>query len=717
LIYLFPHEIAHLTNIKQSQFFASFIVIFNTSACQFKNVTYIYPGKSFCISMHSIDNYFNYKFDIMKQMKFGLFFTVLFSLLVFATSQLNCQVHMPLIFSDNMVLQRDQEIRVWGRAGSGERVRVTLGKQRQTARAANDGRWEVLFAPLNAGGPYTMKVEGRNTLEYSNILIGDVWLCSGQSNMEWPVSQSANPDQEIRNSSYPEIRLFTVPRRTSSKPEDDLESGTWEECGPETVASFSATGYFFGRHIHGETGVPVGLINSSWGGTVAETWISRETMAGIDDFKEIMARAGEPDLEKQQEEIMVRLMEWNETIEQHDEGKAGNWHDPGHDDSKWDKMKLPTQWESAGLPGVDGVVWFRKEITLSAEEAQLPLTLNLGAIDDSDYTYLNGQLVGTTLNQYSQNRRYMVDGSMLREGKNIIAVRVIDNGGGGGIWGDAGKLFYQTGLNQVSLADYWKYAVGIETGPQPQLQGGPNSFPSLLYNGMIHPVTPFAIRGVIWYQGESNAGRAYQYRTLFRELIKDWRKQWANNDLPFLFVQLTSFMAETSEPVESDWAELREAQTMALELPNTGMAVIIDIGDADDIHPQNKQDVGKRLALAALKTSYNHDIVSTGPVYRSMQVDGNRIVLSFDTSGSKLKANDKYGYLKGFAIASEDRVFHWAKAYIEDGKVIVYCDKVSHPVLSGMHGQITPPMQIFSTPRVCLLHLSEPTAGPASPWD
>jgi sialate O-acetylesterase len=601
------------------------------------------------------------------------------SIIMFLTpSNLKADVSMPLIFSDNMVLQRDREIRVWGSADSGERVRVTLENERKTTRAGNDGRWEVLFTPMSAGGPYSMKVEGRNTLEFSNILIGDVWLCSGQSNMEWPISQSANPEHEIRSSSYPDIRLFTVPRRTSSKPEDDIESGTWVECGPETVTSFSATGYFFGRHIHRETGVPVGLINSSWGGTVAETWISRETMAGIDDFKEIMSRAEEP--EKQQEEIMVRLLEWNEKIERQDAGKAGNWHDPDHEDLEWEMMKLPTVWEQAGLPGLDGVVWFRKEITLTAEEANRPLILNIGAIDDSDYTYLNGHLVGTTLNQYSQNRRYMVDPAMLKEGLNILAVRVIDNGGGGGIWGDAGKLYYQSADNQISLAGHWKYAVGIETGPQPQPQGGPNSFPSLLFNGMIHPVTPLAIRGVIWYQGESNAGRAYQYRTLFRELIKDWRKQWANENMPFLFVQLTSFMAPAAEPVESDWAELREAQSMALELPNTGMAVIIDIGDADDIHPRNKQDVGKRLALAALKISYDHDIVSAGPVYRSMQVDGDRIVLSFDTSGSELKGNDKYGYIKGFTIAGEDRVFHWAKAYLEDGKVVVYSEKVTRPV-------------------------------------
>ena len=436
-----------------------------------------------------------------------------FTAAVFFSLTVTANVRMPVIFSDNMVLQRDASIRIWGWAGQDERVTVILGDQKQVARTGRDGQWEVNLSPMEAGGPFNMRVEGSNSLEFNNILIGDVWVCSGQSNMEWPVNRSANPETEIKNASYPEIRLFTVPRTTGMSPADDLEGGEWLECSPESIPSFSAVGYYFGRHIHRESGVPVGLLHSSWGGTVAETWISRETIASLDDFSDMLENTGNEDPDKIQ--------------------------------------------------------------------AETP---------------------------------------------------------------------------------------------------GPNSFPSLLYNGMINPITPFSIKGIIWYQGESNAGRAYQYREIFPALIADWRKQWGQDELPFLFVQLANFMAPVSEPAESDWAELREAQAMALSLPATGMAVAIDIGEADDIHPLNKQDVGKRLALSALKVAYGRDIVHSGPVYNSMSIEGGRIRLSFTSVGSGLMAKDKYGYLKGFAIAGEDREFHWAKAYIDNDEVVVYCDKVKSPV-------------------------------------
>ena len=424
-------------------------------------------------------------------------------------------VRMSKIFSDNMVLQRDTEITVWGWADSGEQVTVTLGGQNRVAETGIDGRWEVSLTSMKAGGPFKMLVNGKNSLEFSNILVGDVWICSGQSNMEWPISRSADADNEIAHADYPEIRLFTVPREIAVIPADDLAGGNWEECSPETVASFSAVGYFFGRHIHKETGVPVGLINSSWGGTIAETWISRETMGTIDDFKEVMASADLIDLQQRQAE-----------------------------------------------------------------------TVN----------------------------------------------------------------------------------------------GGPNSFPTLLFNGMINPVTSFNIKGAIWYQGESNAGRAYQYREVFPALITDWRKQWGQGELPFFFVQLANFMAPVSDPVESGWAELREAQAMTLSLPATGMAVAIDIGEADDIHPLNKQDVGKRLALSALKVTYGRDIVHSGPVYDYMRVEGDGIRIGFTSTGSGLMSKDKYGYLKGFTIAGKDRKFHWARAIIENNDVVVYSDQVSNPV-------------------------------------
>ena len=435
---------------------------------------------------------------------------IIISILLGLSPLTSANIRMPRIFSDNMVLQRDAGIRIWGWADQDERVTVILGDQKKVTRTGRDGRWEVSLLPMKAGGPFQMSVQGKNSLEFSNILIGDVWVCSGQSNMAWSVSRSANPDHEILHADHPEIRLFTVPRTIDTSPANDLTGGEWFVCSPESISSFSAVAYYFGRHINIESGVPVGLINSSWGGTVAETWISRPTIATIDDFREIIAQTGQP---------------------------AGG-----------------------------------------------------------------------------------------------------------------------------------------------QRTDGPNSFPSLLYNGMINPIISFSIKGVIWYQGESNAGRAYQYREIFPALIGDWRKQWGQDEMPFLFVQLANFKAPVTDPAESDWAELREAQAMALALPSTGMAVTIDIGEADDIHPLNKQDVGKRLALSALKVAYDRDIVHSGPVYNSMSIEGTRIRLDFTSFGSGLTAKDRYGYLKGFAIAGEDGKFQWAQAFIEGDQVVVYSNRVKNPV-------------------------------------
>jgi sialate O-acetylesterase len=589
-------------------------------------------------------------------------------------------VQMPRIFSDNMVLQREVPVRVWGKADSGERVRVTFQGQTKNARADRSGNWTLTLDPLKPGGPFDLMIRGKNTITYTNILVGDVWLGSGQSNMEWSVQRSANPEEEIKMANHPLIRIFTVPRRMSSQPLDHLEGGEWLVCTPENIPNFSAVAYYFGRHLQTELEVPIGLINSSWGGTVAETWISKESIATHDDFRGMISQGPDFDLEKIQAEALRKRDQWVESLEKDDLGNQHNWQDPNFDDSGWGTMVLPGLWEQSVLPDLDGVVWFRRVINLTKSQSGQSMILNLGPIDDSDYTYVNGTLVGKTIDKYADSRRYEVPANLLKEGENIIAVRVVDTGGGGGFWADYSQLYYLAGTQRESLTGDWKYAVGVKSAAPPQAASGPNIFPSLLYNGMIKAIVPFSIRGVIWYQGESNAGRHYQYRSLFPLLINDWRKQWNNPEMPFLFVQLANYMQPSRLPADTDWARLREAQTMTLSLPKTGMAVIIDIGEADDIHPRNKQDVGKRLALAALKVSYGKDIVYSGPMYQSMNVDGNTIRINFDHIGGGLTANDKYGYLKGFAIAGEDKVFHWAKARLVGNQVIVYNADVKNPV-------------------------------------
>ena len=614
--------------------------------------------------------------QLVKPWAFCLFFLMLFSGMAQAI------VKLPYIFTNNMVLQRDVKVPVWGWAAKGEGVKITFAGKKYSAKPAVDGKWTVYLDPLPAGGPYEMVIKGKNEIVLKNILMGEVWVCSGQSNMEMPLAgwgNIKNSAKEIAEANYPNIRLFTVVKKVGDKPVAELEPAEWKVCSPATIPEFSSVGYFFGRNLNKELNVPIGLINTSWGGTIAETWMSAGAANSIEDFKEPVKQLSSLNSDKLKTEAEAKSKIWNENIEKNDAGIRNKWFESAADDSQWKEMRLTQQWETAGLPDFDGVVWFRKEIVLNDAEAKAGITLNLAMIDDNDISFVNGKQVGAT-NNYSTKRIYKVDPSILKTGKNIIAVKVIDTGGGGGIYGEPQDLSYTSSLGTNSLVGDWKYNIGIKTGSKPDASTGPNSFPTLLYNGMIYPMLPIAVRGAIWYQGESNASRAYQYQSVFPTLITDWRKQFANPNMPFYFVQLANFMEVNTQPVESEWAELREAQTKTLALPNTGMAVTIDIGDAKDIHPKNKQDVGYRLSLPALKNEYNKNIEYSGPLYKSQKIEGNKIRISFDHVGKGLVTKDKYGYLKGFTIAGADKKFVWAKAWLEGSEVVVYADRVSQPV-------------------------------------
>ncbi len=453
-------------------------------------------------------------------------------------------VRLPAVISDNMVLQRGAKVSIWGWAEPGEQV--TVGVSWHTMQwgltADQQGKWRFEMTPPKAGGPYEMTIRGKNTITIKNILVGEVWVGSGQSNMQMAVRHSANAEQEIAAANYPNIRLFSVQRTVADQPQSDCV-GNWQSCSPETVGDFSAVAYFFGRELHKELNVPVGLIHTSWGGTPAEAWTSRAVLDAEPDVKPILQRyddavAKYPQAKKEHEE---KVAEWEKAVQ---EAKA--------------------------------------------------------------------------------------------EGKN--------------------------------------------PPPRPGAPFGPDHphAPAGLYNAMIAPLIPYGIAGAIWYQGESNAGRAYQYRKLFPAMITNWRHDWGRGDFPFLFVQLANFMATKPEPGDSEWAELREAQLLTLALPNTGMAVIIDIGEANDIHPKNKQDVGKRLAFWALAKTYGSKLVYSGPLYKSMQVEGNRVTLHFDHVGGGLVAGGGEP-LKGFAIAGADRKFVWADAKIDGDTVVVSSDQVAEP--------------------------------------
>ncbi len=606
------------------------------------------------------------------------------------------------LFTDNMVLQRDIELPVWGRATPKAKVTVIFKKQKIAALADENGEWSVTLAPESAGGPFDLKIVGKDSIILSNILIGEVWICSGQSNMEWSVSNSNNAEEEIAAADYPNIRLFQVNHATSLNHQDDVDAGGWQACSPATVPGFSAVGYFFGRTLHEELGIPIGLIKTAWGGTIAEAWTAGEFLREMDDFAEVMdsLQTTATTEEELQAEYEAKVQAWQQAVD----AKIANaqeggpaWEHEDVDETSWDSMELPVLWESAGLPGFDGIAWFRTSFELDST-FNGNFTLSLGPIDDQDITFINGVKIGAT-GVYNTPREYTVPDGLLKPGKNVVAVQALDTGGGGGIWGDASQMWLKNAdeSTNIDLSGEWKYKVGVslsDVPPRPASPDSPNR-PTVLYNAMLEPLMPYAIRGAIWYQGESNATRAYQYRELFPTMINSWRANWSQGDFPFYFVQLANFRQVRDLPVESDWAELREAQSMTLSLPNTGQAVIIDIGDADDIHPKNKQDVGKRLALNALALDYGQDIVYSGPVYTSMSIDDNRIKLIFDHVGGGLVAKD--GDLSGFAIAGEDKKFVWAEAVIDGNTVVVSSPEVDNPVAVRYAWADNPVCNLYNT--------------------
>ena len=595
-------------------------------------------------------------------------------------------VSMPYVFSSNMVLQRNIEIPVWGWASPGERINITLGEQKIRTKAEATGKWFVKLPAMKAGGPFEMIVDGKNEIRFTNVMIGDVWVCSGQSNMEWRVIQSNNAEEEIASANHPNIRLFTVPNKIDKEPQNNTYPTEWLTCTPEVIGSFSAVGYFFGRKLSKDLDIPIGLINTTWGGTESESWTSAESIQDDPDFAEELEKLNSLDMDKTNEEMEKEFKNWHQAFRELDAGYDDGvylWASSDYDYSGWDQVELPGLWEDLGLEGLDGVVWFAIEVDLSNQEIGSGFEMNLGPIDDSDIVWVNGSKVGETFNIYNRNRSYHVAPEVLKQDVNTIVVRVEDYAGGGGIYGDKNQMYLESNGSKISLAGTWKYKVGTNKIPSglPRGDFGPNSYPTLLFNAMINPLLPYGIKGAIWYQGESNAGRAYQYRRIFPMMITDWRSHWGQGNFPFLFVQLANFMQPKDPPAESTWAELREAQTMTLSLPATGMATIIDIGEADDIHPTNKQDVGKRLALSAYKMAYGKEMVYTGPTYESMKLEGNKVYIKLSNTGSGLDVRDPYGYLKGFTVAGKDKTFHWAKAQkVDDTTVVVYSEMVSAPV-------------------------------------
>lgn len=606
---------------------------------------------------------------------------ILLGFAVLLTGTTIAQPRLPKIFGDSMVLQRNAPLRIWGWASPAESITIQFHNQSKTVQANASGAWEAVLAAEPAGGPYQLQVKGKTTITLQGLLLGDLWVCSGQSNMEMPVNSGwgkvVNAEEEVSTASYPAIRLFTVEKNIEGQPVDDVKGGKWETCSPQSVAAFSAVGYFFGRTLHQELKVPIGLISSNWGGTNIESWISNTGFKSEPYYKELVALAPVQSTAEMKANREKKLQEYLKTVQldKIDISDVSQWPQAEYDDSKWNTMKAPLLWENQKPSiNIDGLVWLRKEVVIDEADAGKPAVLKLAMIDDNDVTYVNGVKVGG-ITGYNVPRVYNINTGVLKKGKNVIVVRVEDTGGGGGIYGEQADCSLTIEGKTVSLAGDWKYRV--EKMIVPGL--GPNDYPSILYNAMIHPIEKLSIKGAIWYQGENNAGRAVEYRKAMPLLINDWRKRFQQPNLPFYYVQLTSFNSANGNSNDgSTWAELREAQTMATSLPNTGMAVTIDIGDSKDIHPRNKQDVGKRLAGLALQKTYGISKIASGPVYKSMQVQGNKAVIQFTGVGKGLTSTQ--GVVSGFEMAGADQRFYPAKATVAGTTVVLLADEVTNPV-------------------------------------
>ncbi|HEX7026030.1 MAG TPA: sialate O-acetylesterase [Gammaproteobacteria bacterium] len=602
-------------------------------------------------------------------------------LLVSVSTVSQAKLELPLLFSDGMVLQRDLPVHVWGRAEPGASVGAAFDGKTARTKAGKDGRWELTLPAHKAGaGPYSLDiVSGEDKVSIHNVAVGDVWIASGQSNMEWTLADAQNASEAIKGANDPQLRHFKVPKSWAAKPAERLAGGSWESATPDTAGGFTAVGYFFARELRAETGIPIGLLHTSWGGSRIEAWMSGKAL-GMNK-RTLDARLHEvfQEQEKILDAVREKLKRWPVSAGGIVDGKAV-WANPRLDDSDWISIPVPMLWEQTGFEGMDGVAWYRATFELNAREAAKGVTLGLGKIDDSDRAWVNGYEVGGMEQSWNATRTYSVPPHALKHGRNVVSIRVEDTGGGGGIHGDPGLVFVQApGREPRKLSD-WKFKADEVRVSFDDRQ---NKIETLLYNKMIYPLQPYPIKGVIWYQGESNADdadSALNYRKQFADMIRSWRRDWEQGDFPFLWVQLANFISGGDTADSSPWAILRESQLAALSLPNTAQAVTIDIGDPADIHPRNKHDVGHRLALAALHKVYGkQDIVYSGPVLRETHIDKNKVILSFDHIGSGLAVRGG-GRLQGFTVAGADNRFLPAEAIIKGNQVVVSRPGIDKPV-------------------------------------
>lgn len=602
-----------------------------------------------------------------------------------AAIYLPAQVKLPQLVQDSMILQRDAKINIWGWASKEEKISVKFANKTYKTKANTEGKWSVILPAMKAGGPYQMDITGKNKISLKEILIGDVWFCSGQSNMVHQMNiHDVTYAKDIEEARYPEIRQFLVPVINNlSGPQEDFPSGSWDAATGNHVRPFSAVAYFFAKKLYDRYHVPIGLINASVGGTPVEAWTSEE---GLKDFAEVQKTIQKNKDTAYINEFARRFAAANANRQPRTPQDKGitslpAWYDINYVPKGWKNINIPGYWEDQGIKDLNGTVWYRREIDIPVSMAGKAAKVFLGRIIDADELYINGKRIGNTTYQYPQ-RRYAVATDVLKAGKNLFVIRVTNTNGKGGFVPDKPYCIF-SGTDTVDLKGAWQYKVGEVYVPRTGGPGGGSinaqNQPAALYNAMVAPVVNYNIKGFIWYQGESNASRPHEYAKLQAAQIADWRSKWNQPDAPFLFVQLPGFMDYNYLPSESNWALMREAQLKTLSVPNTAMAVAIDLGEWNDIHPDNKKDVGERLALAAMNKAYGENVVYSGPLYQSWMGEGSKIIISFTNTGSGLVTND--GEDPGeFAIAGADKKFVWAHASIVGNRIVVWNENVQEPM-------------------------------------
>ena len=604
----------------------------------------------------------------------------------FASPPAGADVRLPRLVGDNMVLQRDQPLHLWGFAARGETVRVEFRGYSAHAVADAQGRWGVNLPAQPAGGPDILVITGHNMVKLDNVLVGDVWVASGQSNMEFSLKEADGAAAAIAAARDADIRLFKVPHDVATQPKHDLLPGTWQVASPDSVRDFSAVAYLFARDLHERYRVPIGVIEANWGGTYIESWMSPHALQAFPDYTAKLRELERftPEDVAVYEHYVEAKAHWNALHRAEDRGTPGGhprWAEPQFEASGWPTIDIPrpdSAW-GADFDGFDGTIWYRRGMDIPPTFAGQDLELHLAAPFQSVHVYYDGEpaeVVSETAGVYR------VGGERVHAGHSVIVQRLTGGNGYIMLSGRPEDVYARSGDVKIPLAGPWSYQPGTELAefPKPPPLALYYGFPGVvvLSNAMIEPLTPYGIKGAIWYQGESNVGAAELYGRLFPAMIRDWRRRWGS-EFPFLFVQLAGYSPDPPLPGDSPWAELREAQEAALLLPHTGMATAVDIGNEENVHPKNKRDVAARLALAARHVAYGETVLASGPTFHSLEVEGNKIRIHYDHVGGGLRAKDRYGYPRGFAIAPVGGPFVWAKAVVDGDSILVWSDAVKQP--------------------------------------